>query len=562
MKAPSRAQCYLGVILLLTLLTSCVPAATPGPTPTPTRTPYPTATPTPAPTPTPVPTPTPAFPVTASCAPEVPASACAILRAHVEAKPAYFVWIEVPEVAQVLLRVGADPDAYQQGQWTFAVAAPFFTVDDEITFTDLQATWQGNPSGAWAEHPLLLTENTANTLRGLLGEPAGEAFTLVAQDTLITEAESRNGWTLLPFDELSPRWKVLRIDGISLLEKVPAVKDYPLLIPLVLDSPSRSEDLDLLELPPDAFINRNEQAMTILAMTGVTAITRATAQLMENRGITYPAQNIKPWFEDADYVHTSNEVSFKPNCPVEASGSMSFCSDDRYIALLEEIGVNIVELTGNHLADKGSEWINHTLDMFRERGWQWFGGGENLTEAISPLRIEDGPNRIAFLGCNPIGPDYGLAAENRPGAAPCDYERMLQEVRDLRDEGYLPIVTLQYLETYEYVPTANQIYDFRRFTQAGAVIVHGSQAHQAQTFEFNGDGFIHYGPGNFFFDQMWSLGTRQMFIVRYTFYAGRLLSIDLRTALLEEYGRPRPMTADERSAFLEMMYSLSPQSAQ
>lgn len=464
----------------------------------------------------------------------------------------------MPEVAQVLLHVGADPSAFRTGGWTYAVAAPFFTVTDEVTLTDLQATWQGNPAGQWMEHPLILTEDAARTLRGLLGEPATDAYTLVAQNALLAEAESRNGWTILPFDELSPRWKVLGLDGISLLEKVPAVKEYSLIVPLVLDSPSRPEVLDLLELPSNAFINRDEEAMTILAMTGVTAITRATAQLMENKGITYPAQDIKPWFLDADFVHTSNEVSFKPDCPVEGSGSMSFCSDDRYIALLEEIRVNIVELTGNHLADKGSDWIHHTLDLFRERGWQWFGGGENLTDAIRPLRIEDGPNRIAFLGCNPIGPAYGLAAEDRPGAAPCDYERMLEEVRGLRDEGYLPIVTLQYLETYEYVPTANQVYDFRRFSQAGAVIVHGSQAHQAQTFELSADGFIHYGPGNFFFDQMWSLGTRQMFIVRYTFYAGRLLSIDLRTALLEEYGRPRPMTIDERSAFLEMMYALSP----
>ncbi len=559
MRNLSHARHLFGAFLALTLLTACTPPSPPGPTPTPTRTPYPTATLTPSPTPTPLPTPTPAFPVTVSCAVDVPAPACAILKAHVEATPAYFVWIEAPDVAQVLLRVGIAPGAYQQGQWTFAVAAPFFTVEDDVALADLQSTWNGTSSGPWTTHPLLLTETAVQALRSILGEPVANAYTLVPPDTLLAEAEARRGWTVIPFDALTPQWKVLRVEGISLLEKTAAIGDYPLVVPLALDSPSRPETLDLLKLPSRAFINRDEEVLTILAMTGVTAITRATAQLMENKGITYPAQDIKPWFEDADFVHVSDEVSFKPDCPVEGGGSMSFCSDDRYVALLEEINVNIVELTGNHLADKGSEWINHTLEMFRERGWQWFGGGENLAEAIRPLKIEVGPNRIAFLGCNPIGPAYGLAAVDRPGSAPCDYARMEEEVRALRAEGYLPIVTLQYLETYEYFPTPNQIYDFRRFAQAGAVIVHGSQAHQAQTFEFNGAGFIHYGPGNFFFDQMWSLGTRQMFIVRYTFYAGQLLSIDLRTALLEEYGRPRPMTGDERRSFLEMMFSLSPQ---
>ncbi len=557
MKLRTHIQRCWSALLLLTLLAACTPLSTPGPTATPTRTPRPTATPTPAPTPTPSPTPTPVYPVLVGCRPDVPAPACARLKARVEATAAYFAWSETPEVAQVQLRVGADPSAYLQGVWTFAVAVPFFTVDDDITLADLRAAWSGTPTETWATRPLLLTADTARALRGLLGEPATNAYTLVAAEQLLAEAEAHRGWTILPFDELTPHWKVLRVDGISLLEKTPAIADYPLTIPLALDSPARPETLPLLELPASFLLNRDEEALTILAMTGVTAITRATAQLMERKGITYPALDIKPWFVDADFVHVSDEVSFKPDCPVEGSGSMSFCSDDRYIALLEEINTNIVELTGNHLADKGSDWILHTLELFRERGWQWFGGGENLADATRPLKIEAGPNRLAFLGCNPIGPDYDLATEDRPGAAPCDDERMLEEVRALRAEGYLPIVTFQYQETYEYFPTLNQMYEFRRFAEAGAIIVQGSQAHQAQTFEFDGGSFIHYGPGNFFLDQMLSLGTRQMFIVRYTFYAGSLHSIDLRTALLEEYGRPRPMTTEERRSFLEMMFNLS-----
>ena len=105
----------------------------------------------------------------------------------------------------------------------------------------------------------------------------------------------------------------------------------------------------------------------------------------------------------------------------------------------------------------------------------------------------------------------------------------------------------------------SQLYDFREFAKAGAVVVQGSQAHQAQTLELYGDTFIHYGLGNFFFDQMWSLGTRQEFVDRLVFYDGRLLSIDVRTALLEEYGRPRPMDPTERQEFLQMIFDVSPQ---
>jgi len=72
--------------------------------------------------------------------------------------------------------------------------------------------------------------------------------------------------------------------------------------------------------------------------------------------------------------------------------------------------------------------------------------------------------------------------------------------------------------------------------------------------EFYGDSFIHYGLGNLFFDQMGDIpyypGIRREFIDRYTIYNGELISVELLTAMLEDYSRPRPMTPAERASFL------------
>ena len=87
----------------------------------------------------------------------------------------------------------------------------------------------------------------------------------------------------------------------------------------------------------------------------------------------------------------------------------------------------------------------------------------------------------------------------------------------------------------------------RRLAQAGAVIVSGSQAHQPQAFEFEQGALIHYGLGNLFFDQYdVSPATRQAFIDRHIFYDGRYLGTELLTYELEDYSRPRPMTAGAR----------------
>lgn len=574
MKTLSHTRYRWGLLILLVLLASCAPLPTPGPTPTPTRTPFPTATPTPSPTPTPLPTPTPAFPVTVSCAAGVPASACAILKARVEATPAYFRWINAAEVAEVLLQTGADPGAYQQGQWTFAVAAPFFTLDEGTTLADLQATWQGTPAGLWTAHPLLLTEDAADALRGLLGAPAANVYTLVAPDALLTEVESRNAWTIMPFDELNPRWKVLRLDGISLLEKTSGAATYPLMIPLMLDSSTRRETLELLDLPAKALVNRDEEAMTLVVMTGVTAMTRGTSRLMENKGVTYIAEDVQDWLVNADITHISNELSYLSNHTPEPGGTMSLASHDKYIEALEFVGADVIELTGNHLVDRGIEPLRRTLQMYRDRGWKWFGGGENYTDARQPALFENGPNKIAFIGCNSVDNPYDWATDELPGVFSCrqtdrkaldpeDLAYLEITIADLRSQGYNVIFTVQEYETESYTPFAGQVSDFRTFADLGPVYVQGSQAHQPQTMEFYGNTFIHYGLGNLFFDQMWNEG-RQGFVNRLVFYNNRLLSIELLPTWIEEYGRPRPMIdgdpipAADRRQFLEMIFALRP----
>ncbi|MBN1876342.1 MAG: CapA family protein [Anaerolineae bacterium] len=553
---------YVWLFVILGMMLVACTQPTLGPTPTPTRTSKPTLTPTPSPTLTPSPTPTPAFPITISCAETLPLEVCDRLHTYVTQDPAHFSW--TADTVNVNALLGSDnlPQATALGNWTYAVVAPFFTVTDEVTGQDLRAIWAGgSPSGIPATSTLLVTTDTLRVFTYLWGVPSGELIQTVALTEMLSLAEQTGAWGIVPFHHLEPQWKVLRVDGISLLEKGISVDTYPLNIPLYYSSAARPETLALLPDTAVAFTNRYEPHITLIAMTGVTAITRGTAQLMERAGITYPAKDIKAWFADADFVHVSNEVSFRPDCVAEGSGTMSFCSHDSYIALLEEINTNIVELTGNHLEDKGTEWVAHSLDMYRERGWQWFGGGTNQQEGAKPLTLTHNMNNIAFIGCNAIGP---FADEDSGGAARCDYEQMRADIHDLRAAGYLPIVTIQYLETYEYFPTPQQIRDFRYLAEAGAVMVQGSQAHQAQTLEFYGETFIHYGLGNFFFDQMWSDGTRQEFVDRLLFYNGRLLSIELRTAILEEYGRPRPMTigdpnpAADRQQFLQMIFDLRP----
>jgi poly-gamma-glutamate synthesis protein (capsule biosynthesis protein) len=291
-------------------------------------------------------------------------------------------------------------------------------------------------------------------------------------------------------------------------------------------------------------------------MTGVTAMTRATADKMETKGISYPGEEVKETFLAADLLHISNEIPFNPDCPTPDpyTESLRMCSDPKYIGLLEEIGTDIVELTGNHFQDFGSEATLFTLNMYDERGWEYFGGGRNQEEAKRPTLITHNGNRLAFIGCNPAGPDFAWATDGSPGAAWCDYDYMTGEITRLRGEGYLPIVTFQHYESYHLDPVLEQMGDFQTMADAGAVIVSGSQSHVPQYMEFSGDTLLHYGLGNLFFDQMFNsiagTDTRKEFVDRHVFYNGQYISTELLTYMLEDYARPREMENWEREELL------------
>ncbi len=447
--------------------------------------------------------------------------------------------------------------------WVYALVAPFPTVTDDVSLSLLKAAWNGGEKPEeFSGMPLLLSPETAAAFSKAWGNPTEGAIQILPSDQILDAAWSaRPSWAIIGFEDLEPRWKVLRVDGLSPLDKNLDVSFYPLALSFgwTGDQGALNAVKRLISLPST---NRDSAKMTVLVMTGVTALTRATGWKMELNGMEYPARDILPWLKDADFLHISNEVSFNPNCgPADpAQPNLMFCSDPQYIELLDAIGADVIELSGNHNVDRGMNAFIYSLNLYRQRGWGVYVGGMNKEEAQKPLLLEHNGNRLVFIGCNLAGPERVWATDDTPGEATCDYDYIDAQLTELRAQGYLPIFTYQWYESYSPVASTPQKEDFRARAAAGALIVQGSQAHRPQGMEFIYGSFIHYGLGNLFFDQMevsGVTGTRDEFLDRHVFYNGRYISTELLTALLEDYARPRPMTEAERQSFLLEMFDAS-----
>jgi poly-gamma-glutamate synthesis protein (capsule biosynthesis protein) len=375
---------------------------------------------------------------------------------------------------------------------------------------------------------------------------------------------------IIPYEDINLDWRVVPIDGIDPLSPNFDRENYALNVPIrVLDKDNRKEDLIFEE----EITNFDMNKMSSIALTGVTALVRDTAAIMEENGITYPALDIAPILKNASITHISNEVPFAEDCPVPDPNqeSLYFCSRDIYIGLLEYVGADIIELSGDHFADWGPSAMLHTLDLYNQRGWLYYGGGENLLDGLEPEFIVHNGNSFAFIGCNgKVHQKYATATETKPGSSGCDYDWMIAEIERLDKEGHIVIVTLQHEEVDSYNSIAIQQYDFGRLAEAGASIVSGSQSHHPQGFNYTGSTFIHYGLGNLFFDQ-WYLANYnptdhankdKSFIDIHFFYEGKHINTRLLPLQFIDNARPRLMQEDELEPYLMKVYKNSTWKAQ
>jgi hypothetical protein len=461
--------------------------------------------------------------------------------------------------AQVSIEVG---DQHTISHWVYALVAPYPTIIDQISAQDLKRSWRGNPQGPFAGEPLLMDASTKEVLSAWWDSPAQGATQVVQRDELLEYAwEHRPVWAIVLFESLEPGWKVLSVDGQSPLRKDFEPASYPLTVPFSIEGEDDLVDrlISMTALPTT---NRDPNRLTTVALTGVTALVRATAFSMHRNGITYPARDIGDVLRSADVTHISNEIPFTPDCPPPnpTQVDLRFCSDPDYIALLEEIGTDIVELTGDHFGDWGPQAMLYTLDMYEQRNWGYYGGGYNRKDARQALQIEHNGNRIAFIGCNGKGGGYATASDNLPGAVACDFNWMQKEIARQKEAGYQVIATFQHFEYYTYFPQPDQVRDFQTLAQAGASVVSGSQAHQPQGIEFYKNAFLHYGLGNLFFDQYHyctDYACDDAFIDLHVFYDGEYLGNELLTIVFEDYARPRLMTQEEREGLLQKIFSAS-----
>lgn len=461
--------------------------------------------------------------------------------------------------ADVAVAVQRGPDAQVLTEHLYAAADWFPTQRVNIGSEDLLNLWQGQatPDGVTT---LYLSPGTLAVFTDLWGKPAANVQAVPAAKLVETLWTNHAALALVPFEQLVPKIKALRVDDLDLLDRNATLEAYPLVVrTFISGDPNYIEGITSALAKKALLTNRDTERMTKLIMTGVTAISRTSAFKIDAAGDpALPARKVAAVLAAADLTMVSNETPFTKICKPEL-GTLRLCGKPEYIEALNLAGVDLISSTGNHMNDYGIDAFRETLDLFDANGYRVYGGGRNIDDASRVLVVQDHGNKLAFLGMNSFGPKGVWATADRPGAQQYDVDKLHQELAEARQNADVVFLDLQADETYQYEPIQANKDKFRDGIANGADVVMGVQAHQPQAIEFTPDGkrMILYGLGNLFFDQMQSDNVRQGLVVRHTIYNGKLIQTELLPTLLENYVQPRWATPPEAQEILDLVFGAS-----
>lgn len=410
----------------------------------------------------------------------------------------------------------------------FAITG-FSSEKDDISFAELSEEYsKGNVyinKSAYSVVKIFFKSKGVDFKDGLLGVPpfpGSDYFAPLAKNKIL----------LTNLYDLSGNYKALSIDGVNFFENPDQYK-------LVYG---------------DKFDFKNQ--ITKFTMTGVTAITRAAGRTADKEGIDFLTKNLKPYFQNSDFVHISNEVSLNDSCEY-VPGTMKFCTKEIHFKALTDLNCNIVELTGNHNRDYGDQAYRKTFQWYKDHNIKTFGGGLTPEEANTPLIItmKDG-KKLGLIGFNEACPIRECARKSgEVGANYYEKEKARLVIKKMREElkvDYI-IASVQFTECDKYEPMSMQLKISHDLIDLGADFVYGSQAHQIQQVEFYQGKPIFQGLGNFLFDQIHRIGVRQAFFLQHYFYNGKLVQTIPVYTFMRDNRQPSIATKQEREQMQKLI---------
>lgn len=233
------------------------------------------------------------------------------------------------------------------------------------------------------------------------------------------------------------------------------------------------------------------------------AVTTAQLDASENGIYDCISPELIEIMKDADLMCINNEFTYS-NQGTPMEGKMyTFRANPERVSVLQEMGVDVVQLANNHVYDYGKQALLDTFTTLDSADIDYFGAGKNLEEAKAPIYYEFDGKTVALVGASraekfKMTPQ---ATETEPGILRCyDTELFLEAIKEADKNADFVVAVVHWGTEYSYDLEEVQLSTGKEYLDAGADAIIGGHSHCLQGMEFYDDKPIIYSLGNYWFN--------------------------------------------------------------
>jgi len=264
----------------------------------------------------------------------------------------------------------------------------------------------------------------------------------------------------------------------------------------------------------------------------------------------HPGQRIKqghnPFAPFAQLLDSADVRVANLECVIAQGGKAedkpyTFRAHPRVLKLLKR-HVDAVSVANNHSGDFGRTAFAEMLGRLDQAKLPFFGGGQDLSQAHTPLLIERKGLRIALLGYDEFFPRSFEAGDQHPGVAWSEDEQVVLDIRRARTVHHADIVIPFMHWGEEHQPRANdrQRELARLMIDAGADAVVGTHPHVVQDTELYKGKPIVYSLGNFIFDGFDDADNNTAWVLRLQVDRTGVRKAHIQVGRIDKHGTPYP----------------------
>lgn len=220
-------------------------------------------------------------------------------------------------------------------------------------------------------------------------------------------------------------------------------------------------------------------------------------------------------------------------------------------------GFNLLSLANNHMMDYGEDAFLDTLEILDKNNIAHSGAGKDINEARKPAVVVKNKIKTALLSytdmwnvCYGPGSRVFSADEKHPGVAPRLQEMILEDLKKVRGNADLVIISLHWgiEDSFNLMP--EQIQFAHTLIDNGADIILGHHPHQFQGMEIYRGKPIIYSMGNFIFDQN-DPENQESFLLHLVYRRKELDSLEAIPIKIVDKTQVAPQTGKDAGKILE-----------